>query len=165
MRERVSTLLSSAPRLVWWLVASMAIASAGCGAEPTAEEKIRALIDRVERAAEERDAGDVLDALADDFEGVRGEDRRDVERIVRGTFLRMKDVYVYTVIRSIDVTSQGEAEGTILVGMAGNDIDSPSQLRDLHADLYEFDLDFVEQDGEWKVSGGQWRPARLEHFF
>jgi hypothetical protein len=66
----------------------------GC-ARPPDEVRIRAEIEAMKTAAEARRAGDLLEGIADDFTGNRGEfDREGLARLVKLEFLRNESVGV-----------------------------------------------------------------------
>jgi hypothetical protein len=79
---------------------------AGCARLPD-ETQIRQQIAAMQAAAESRDAGGVLDRIASDFSGQRGEvDRASLARIVKIEFLQRDGVGVS--IGSVEIKLDGE---------------------------------------------------------
>jgi len=74
---------------------TMLLAIVGGCKRPSDEVRIRSEIEAMRNAAEARRAGDLLDAIADDFTGNRGEfDRAGLERLVKLEFLRNESIGV-----------------------------------------------------------------------
>ena len=88
------------------LVAILALAAAGCSRPPD-ETALRETIESMRKAAEARDAGDVLDPIAADFSGRGAEvDREGLSRLLKLEFLRPEPIGVS--IASIDVAVDGD---------------------------------------------------------
>jgi hypothetical protein len=144
MRQHFSALLFSVLTL------------AGCGGTKSPDDAVRMVIEQMEAAAEARDTGDLLDHVAEDYRDSRGFNRQDVRRYVHGYFIANQSIHLLTRIESIEFPSAEEARAKVQVGMLGREA-SADDSWDLAADLHEFDVSFVRQAGEWKVTYADWR--------
>ena len=116
----------------------------------------QALVDELAEAAEDRDAGRIVERLADDFSGPGGLTRADAAASLRRYFAGYEtiDVEVYDVeARPADgmttvrtrIGFKGEANRAF--GLEG--LLPPSAV-------YRFDLDVGERDGVWRVVRAAW---------
>jgi ketosteroid isomerase-like protein len=114
---------------------------AACAARSSDEDLVRALIDDMETAAEARDASDVLDLVADDYEDAQGFDRAQLGNFLRGYFLAHPKIELLVNIESLEFPADGLAQAEISVtSLALNDPD--------HARLK---VEFRREGSNWKV--------------
>jgi hypothetical protein len=128
---------------------------AGCSNDSSPEQQVRAVIDSMEHAAEARDVGDLMEHVSAAYRDSQGQDRAEASRYARGYFITHQSVHLLTRIESLEFPSPDEARVKLQVGMAGRN-DDPGAAG-LSADLYDFDIALVHEDGEWKVSYADWR--------
>ena len=126
-----------------------------CSDDGSPEQQVRAVIDSMEVAAEARDAGDLLEHISVNYRDAQGQDRTEASRYARGYFIANQSVHLLTRIESLEFPAPDEARVKLQVGMAGRA--GEPRAANLTADLYDFDLALVLEDGEWKVSYADWR--------
>ena len=136
----------------------VAIALAACGSDTSPEDAVRAVIDTAEEAAEARDASKLLRLVAPDYRDARGNGADEIGRYVRGYLLAHQSVHLLTRIESIEFPGTDLARVKATVGMAGREAEAAGAW-DLAADVYEFDVTLALEDGEWRVTRADWRPA------
>jgi hypothetical protein len=163
MHRRSLTTIGSCP----WLAVLAVLLSPGCGkSDPQdPEEQIRAVIAIAEEAAQQRDIGTLKDFVADGYQDKRGYDKRSVVRLVQGYLLRHRSIHLLSKISDFEINSPLRASTSLLVAMAGRRIESEEQLWDLRADVFQFDLNWTQSDGEWQVADATWRRVRIDDFF
>jgi len=126
----------------------------GCSDDASPEQQVRAVIDSMEVAAEARDVGDLMEHVSTAYRSADGLDRAEAGRTVRGYFVVNQSIHLLTRIESLEFPAPDEARVKLQVGMAGR---GGQGAADLSADLYDFDVVLVREDGEWKVSYADWR--------
>ena len=137
------------------LAFSLALAVlAGCSNDASPEQQVRAVIAAIESAAEQRDVGDLMEHVSASYRSADGLDRAEASRYVRGYLVANQSIHLLTRIESLEFPAPDEARVQLQVGMAGN---SGQGVADLSADLYDFDVALVREDGVWKVSYADWR--------
>lgn len=137
--------------------ATGAVLLVGCGtSDPEAE--LRALFAAAEQAAEARDAGFFGDLIADAYRDSRGNDRSEVLRSLRGYFIANQRIEI--VSRVDDVALQGGDAARVVVhaGMLGQRT-GHELLAGVDADLYRFELELVNDGGDWRIIGASWGRA------
>lgn len=144
----------------------LCVLATACSGEPasTAEQQLRALIAQAEEAAERKDIAVLRRTLSERYADAHGNDRRAIEGILRGHFLRHQSIHLLTRVAAIALPAPGRAQATIYVAMAGRPVATAEELVRLKADLYRFDLFLEKEGGEWRVLRAEWRPAELGDF-
>jgi hypothetical protein len=153
--SRLPTSLAFGPARV---VAGILVATllCGCGDDASPEEQVRAVIANIEIGAESRDAGDVAAQLSAQYRDGHGNGLEEVKRALHGYFIANQSIHLLTRVSDITFPHEDEARATVLVGMAGRDADAANAW-DMAADVYEFDIALLHEDGDWKVSWAKWR--------
>lgn len=125
---------------------------AGCSAPSPPEEAVRAWLEAAEAAVEERDRGRLVGMIAGHYVDARGNDRVAVEQRLRLYFLRNRNILIASNIEELEIVGGTAAHVVLTAGLAGTDA-NPFGLR---ADAYRFELELVEEDGEWLLIGADW---------
>lgn len=138
-------------------VALGAMLGAGCSAsDPEAE--IRALLSAAEQAAEARDGGFFADLVGASYRDPRGNDRAELVRTIRAYFLANQRIEVVSRIDEVVLAGRDAARATVHAGLVGQRAGAAG-LGGLDADLYRFELELVNDDGDWRIIGATWRRA------
>jgi hypothetical protein len=126
----------------------------GCRGDDPATA-IRETIAAAERAAESRDLGFYRDFIGAGYRDTHGNDREELLRLLRGLFITHSNVEI--VNRIDDVTLQGAdaARVTLSAGLVGQRA-GESLLGGVEGDLYRFELELVNDGGDWRVIGASW---------
>jgi hypothetical protein len=128
---------------------------AGCADDTSPEQQVRSVIESLELAVEERDVGDLMAHISPNYRDAQGQDRAAASRYARGYFVANQSIHLLTRIQSLEFPAPDEARVKLQVGMAGQG--GEPGVAGLNADLYDFDLALILEDGEWKVSYADWR--------
>jgi len=113
-----------------------------CGARTSDEEQVRALVDDMEKAAEERDTSDVVEHVADDYEDGNGFDKSRLRDFLRAWFLTHSSVELIVSIESLEFPADGVAQAVITV--TNVTITDPDRVR--------LRVEFRRKGEEWRVS-------------
>jgi hypothetical protein len=122
------------------LIATLLLAA--CGTKSSDEEKVRALIDEVETAAESRDASDVLEHVTEDYSDSSGLDKRELTNFLRGYFLSHPKLELIVNIESLEFPVDGLAQAVVTV--ANVELGDPGMER--------LKVEFRREGGEWRVA-------------
>ena len=136
-----------------YLTALLAAALASCGgASGTAEQQLRAWVDRGHEAAENKDRGALTDMIAPTYSDARGNSREDIENLFRFYFLRANKVGLLVSIDDIAVFDDTAAQVMLTVAMGA----TTDSALGFNADAYEFELDLEKSGGDWLLVSGRW---------
>jgi len=134
------------------------LAVASCGGDTSPEAQVRAVVAEAEAAAEARDASALLDLVADDYCDDRGNGAEEIRRYVRGYLVAHQSVHLLVRIEELELKATDLARLRATVAMVGREAESAAAW-DLAADVHEFDVTLAREDGEWRVTRADWRPA------
>ena len=123
------------------IVGALCATLAACGSRTSDEEQVRALIDAMETAAEARDAGDVLEFVAADYEDAQGLDRAQLQNFLRGYFLAHPKVELLVDVEELAFPADGLAQAEISVTSVS--LSDPDHAR--------LKVEFRRNDGDWQV--------------
>jgi hypothetical protein len=128
---------------------------AACGsdtAEYNHEDEIRDWVARGEAAAEEKDRGELLDMISEDYADGRGNNHEGIGNMLRVYFFRQNSIALLTSIDNIAMMGDTAAMAYVTVGMAGTN----SGAIGLNADAYKFEFELEKRDDEWLLIGARW---------
>jgi hypothetical protein len=141
----------------WGIPFAFAVLASGCGAsDPEAE--IRALLVAAEGAAEARDVGFFGGAIGENYRDSRGNDRDAMLRMLRGYFIANQRIEIVSRIDEIVIEGGDAARAVVHAGMVGRRTDA-ALIEGLDADLYRFELELVNDGGNWQVIGADFKRA------
>lgn len=148
--------MRSAVKSNWLILCGLlaALLLAGCSRDPS-EQALRDTIEALETAGEERQVGDFMDHVAEDFAGNAAEyDRTGLQNLLRMVALQHQRISVVTSGMQIEMHGdRALVRMRILVTGGGGLIPDSGQLFDT-----ESGWRFV--DGEWQLGSASWKPAQ-----
>ena len=124
-----------------------------CGGPASApEEQLRAWVAAGVEAAKDKDRRELVSMVSESYADARGNERRDIENLLRVYFLRHQKVALLTSIEQITVYDDSAAKIEMTVGMAGmND-----SVLGLSADAYRFELELEMDADDWLLISARW---------
>ena len=141
----------------WGLAYGLAVLATGCAADDP-EAEVRALLAAAEAAAEARDAGFFGDVLGESYRDARGNDREEVLRMLRGYFIANQRIEIVSRVDEIVIEGEDAARAVVHAGMLGRRTGA-ALIEGIEADLYRFELELVNEGGDWHVIGADFRRA------
>jgi predicted small lipoprotein YifL len=126
-------------------------ALAACGDKSSPEQQVRAVIEQMEQAAENRDVGDLKAHLSEEYRDANGMGAEAAARYARGYFIANQSIHLLTRVEELTFPTDGEARAQVLVGMLGRDAGAADQW-DLAAEVHTFKIALRREDGQWKVT-------------
>jgi hypothetical protein len=112
-----------------------------CGARSSDEQQVRELFAHAETAAEERDSGDVLALVADDYEDTNGFDKTQLRNFLRGYFLANPELELLVSVESLEFPADGLAQAELTVTRVS--LSDPDRL--------PLKVELRRTDGDWRV--------------
>ena len=135
-------------------VASLALSSllalAGCGGEPSPEQEVRDTIAAGERAAEDRDAGALIDLISEHYSDAEGRDAEVLSQYLRGYLLTHPSIHLVTRIESIELPYRDFAKVRVTVGSLARE--DAGETLDLAADVDELEIELTKEGDDWRVT-------------
>ena len=122
---------------------------AACGDNDSPDQQVRAVIQQMEQAAEDRDVGELASHLSEEYRDANGMAADEAARYVRGYFIANQSIHLLTRVEELTFPTEDEARAQVLVGMLGRDA---ADQWDLAAEAHTFKIALRREDDEWKVS-------------
>ena len=127
------------------------VAAAGCGRSDP-ERELRATIDSMARASEQREPAAFLDALADDFSRESGAfGKQDAKRTLVAAVLRNEKINVSAVVTEVRVDGDRAFARVRVVATGG------AGLLPERGQAWDFESAWRRERGQWKVFNAEWR--------
>ena len=129
------------------------LALAACSEPSSApEEQLRAWVSAGVEAATDKKRRELIDMISVSYTDARGNERADIENLLRVYFLRQHKIALLTSIEEITVYDDTAAKIKLTVGMAGmND-----SVLGLSADAYRFEFELENDADEWQLISARW---------
>jgi hypothetical protein len=138
------------------LALTAALLVTGCGADPAdAEGEIRAVLAAAEAAAEARDVGFFRDFAGSGYRDMRGNDRDQLLNMLRGYFIAHQKIEIVSRVDEIRIEAVDAAHAVVHAGFVGQRTGEPL-LGGLGGDLYRFEVELIDDGGEWRMIGAKW---------
>jgi hypothetical protein len=134
-------------------VGCLLLALLACGAAPSPEQEVRAVLAALEAAAESGHAGEFSELVSTDYEDPYGHDREKLRAFVAYHVMqsgRGREVIVR--VRDLSFPEPTRAAVTLAVGLAG----AGSRLS---AEVYAVEMDLAREDDSWRITWAQWHAA------
>ena len=126
---------------------------AACGGPATGpEEALRQWVADAEAAAEDLDRRGIVAMVSENYADGRGNNRDDLNKLLRLYFLRQKSVVLVMKIDELTVIDETAAQ--LLVTAAG--VGTTTRALGVNADTYQFSLELEKNDNEWMLIGARW---------
>ena len=90
--------------------------------------------------------------VAPEYADSRGNNRNDIENMLRFYFLRQQKVALITRIDELTVFGDTAAEVTLQVGMAGTN----DNVLGFSADAYRIEMELVREGDDWLLTHARW---------
>ena len=124
-----------------------------CGGEGSGpEEQVRAWLAAVEEAAESKQRSEIMSRISEAYGDARGNNRDDIEKLLRVYYLRSEKVGFVTKIDELSIVGDTAANVMLTVAMAGT---YQSKLG-FRADAYQFELELEADGDDWKLISARW---------
>jgi hypothetical protein len=125
---------------------------AACAEEP-AEQQLRRQLQTMQDAIENKQAGDFLDIVADEYRDKQGGNKQSLKKLMLFHMLRNRKIGVYLANVQVEVTGQ-TAEITMQAGLTGGQGILPDRAR-----LYKVITRWRYTSGDWLLYYAEWEPV------
>jgi len=126
---------------------------AACG-EPASEpeEELRAWVAAGVAATEDKKRREVMGMISPAYADARGQEKGDIEDVLRVYFLRQHSIALLPKIDEITIYDDTAARVDLTVGLAGTN----DGVLGFSADAYRFELELEKDGDEWQLISARW---------
>ena len=129
------------------------LALVACGQPASApEEELRAWVAEGMEAAKNKERRQLVGMISASYADARGNERDDIENLLRVYFLRMSNIRLLSTIEEITVYDDTAAKILMTIGMAG----THDGVLGFSADAYRFELELEKDSDEWQLIAARW---------
>ncbi len=129
------------------------MALCACSEPPSEpEEELRAWVAAGAEAAENKERRSLVGMISASYADARGNERDDIENLLRVYFLRQNAIGLLPNIEEISVYGDTAAEIVMTVGMAGTN----DGVFGFSADAYRFELELEKDGDDWQLLAARW---------
>ncbi len=134
-------------------VAMSALLLVACGGPASApEEELRDWVAAGVEAAEAKERRALMGMISSSYADARGNERDDIENVLRVYFLRQNKIVLLPKIEEITVYDDTAGKIALSVGMAGTN----DGALGFSADAYRFELELEKGGGDWQLIAARW---------
>lgn len=135
---------------------NLILLAAGCR-RSTEEDRVKAVITTIQKAAEEKDIGEVLEHLSKTYRDPQGHDYNGIKGLLLMYFYRHQRVSIYIPgIEAIVTEASARAVFEAVLTGAGTPESRPGMLPEALG-VYSFDLTLKKEGKDWKVLSAAWQ--------
>ena len=125
----------------------------GCGGDANDPElQVRAWLNAMHVAAEEKARRDIVANISPAYVDTRGNSRDDIDKLLRWYFLQQNKIALLNSVDDIRVIGETAAEVTLTVAMAGTN----NSALGISADAYRFELELEHDGNDWQLISARW---------
>lgn len=141
------------PTRTLFTAAAAIVLLAACGEPPSAPEaELRAWVAAGIEAAESKKRRELVDMMSSAYTDGRGNERDDVDKLLRAYFFRQDKIALLPRIEEITVYDETAAKVVMTVGMAGTN----DGVLGFSADAYRFAFELEKDADEWQLISARW---------
>jgi hypothetical protein len=136
-----------------WSTVGILLLIAACGGPETApEEELKAWVAGGIDAAANKERRRLVGMISSAYMDARGNERADIENLLRVYFLRQHRIALLSNIEEITVHDDTAANVVLTVGMAGTN----DGVLGFSADAYRFALELEKNADDWLLISARW---------
>ncbi|MDJ0711526.1 MAG: hypothetical protein QNJ14_14135 [Woeseiaceae bacterium] len=125
----------------------------GCGDSPSEPEaELRAWVEAGIAFVEAKERRAVVGMVSEAYVDRRGNERSDLDTLLRVYFHRMNNIRLLPNIEEITIYDDTAAQLVLTVGMAGTN----ESILGFSADAYRFELEVEKDSGDWHLISARW---------
>ncbi len=127
--------------------------------QDTDQDRVKKVVGEIRKAAGEKDIKTILRRLSKTYHDPQGYDYDGIKGLLLYYFYRHQKVSVF--IPNFDITVTGPSAKAVFQAVlsGGNKVESPGDLIPEALGMYDFDVSFAKESGEWKVTSAVWKKA------
>jgi len=130
------------------------------GEEDDAAARIRKVIDATTAAAEAKELGGIMEGVSEDFVGPYAMKKDELRRFVFAQLHRSEWRRIFVLKPKIELLDEARAHVSVAAVLARGDVSTAAEaLAGTKADAFQFEIDFRDEGGDWRVIGIEYRRA------
>lgn len=143
------------------LVLVLALTIIGCNKE-TEQDKVKKVIMEIQTAAEQKDVNKIINNLSTAYSDPQGYNHEAIKGLLLGYFFRYPKVSVY--LNSLEITVDDTSSRALFQAVltSGKKTGSLKDIIPHSLGIYDFDVWFAKESGDWKITSAKWEEALID---
>lgn len=138
-----------------FLAVLTAILMSGCHAD-TEQDKVKKIVHKVQRAAENKDIKQVLSHLSKTYKDPQGNNYNDIKDLLLYYFFRHAKVSIFITDLEVHVDVPSATAGFQAMLSGRNKVESAGDIFPEALGAYNFDVTLALESGEWQIVSAKW---------
>lgn len=122
----------------------------------TPEQHVRATLEAIELAAQERSLSGIMDHVSDNYRDHEGKTKKEIQRIAQIYLIANQKIHIFTRISSIEVVDNIAAV-ELSAAMSATETDLTNEQGRLRADTHRFSLVLTLENDDWRLTSASWQ--------
>ena len=127
----------------------------GCHRE-TEQDKVKKVITDIQKAAEEKDTGEIMDHISKTYSDTQGLNHETIKKMLQGYFFIYPKISAY--ITNLDISVENTSARVMFhaVLTSANKSGSVTDIIPRSLGMYDFDVSLKKVSDDWKISSAAW---------
>jgi hypothetical protein len=155
----MSALSLTSSRLQLLITSLIIILLTGCGGSdaPTPEQRVKAVLEAIESAAEQRSLSGLMEHISESYTDHRGQSKEDIRRLIQLHYLRNQNIHIFTTVQSL-IIEDDTATVELNAAMAATEAEVESEQGRLRANTHRFAVVLKSANQQdWLVQSVSWQ--------
>ncbi len=137
------------------VVSGLLMSISACHKE-SEKDKVKKVIITVQKAAEEKDIGKIMDCLSKNYNDPQGNDINSMKGLLLAYFFQHQKIHVF--IPDIEVNIEGSRARTVFQAVltGGEKTEGVTDIFSASLGMHGFDVSLVKEPAGWKVTSARW---------
>ncbi len=120
------------------------------------QDRVKKTIVTVQKAAEEKDIRKIIGNLSKSYRDPEGNDFNSIKGLLLAYFFRHPKIHVFIPDIAVNIEDSRASAVFQAVLTGGSKTESVTDIFPESMGMYEFDVSFVKESGDWKVTSARW---------
>ena len=138
------------------LISVLAVVSLAACSKKTDADRIRAVINAVQKAAEDRDVRETLSHVDKNYKDPAGNDYQAIKSMMLYYFFRHQKISI--IVSNLETAVNGASASAHFQAILSGRTGSADNILPDALSAYRFDVSFQNDQGDWKIVSARWEP-------
>ncbi len=127
----------------------------------TEEDRVRKVIIDIQAAAEEENAGDIMDHISKTYNDPQGFNHENIKKMLSGYFFIYPKISVYITNLNVSIENMSTRVMFRAVLTSGGKSGSVADVIPRSLGMYDFDVSLRKESNDWKIVSATWAKSEM----
>jgi hypothetical protein len=151
-------MISTVARKFGCVVFAVVSLLSACGDQATLsdEDKVRATLNDIEFAAEQRSLSSMAEHISSSYRDYEGNDYKKIKGLIQLQLIKNQSINIFSKIQELEIVGDA-ATVEMSLAMASRGVDLSSEANRLRADTHRFSILLIREKQDWKIQSVSWQ--------